>query len=90
MHLHSKLWRSMALFMSLSEAKPRSVDRSRGLSWFVVPEKGACKLVRIVTESLAELKKKLSHAESCDHVATPRRLPGPRATYPLTGISLIR
>jgi len=40
MHLPSKLWRSVALFEPLSEAKPRSVDRIRGLSWFVVPEKG--------------------------------------------------
>jgi hypothetical protein len=40
MHLPSKFCRSMALFMSLSEAKPRSVDRSWGLSWFVVPSMG--------------------------------------------------
>jgi len=27
-----------ALLLPNSEAEPRSVDRSRGLSWFVVPE----------------------------------------------------
>jgi len=40
MHLPSKLWRSMALFVPISEARPRSPYRSRGLSFFVVPEKG--------------------------------------------------
>jgi hypothetical protein len=40
MPLPSKLWRSMALFVHFSEAKPRSVDRSRGLSWFIVHEQG--------------------------------------------------
>jgi len=40
MHLPSKLWRSEALFEPFSEAKLRSVDRSRGLSWFVALEKG--------------------------------------------------
>jgi len=38
MHLPSKSLRSVALFMPLSEAKPRSADRSLRLSWFVVPE----------------------------------------------------
>jgi len=40
MHLPSKLWRREALFEPFSEAKLRSVDCSRGLSWFVVLEKG--------------------------------------------------
>jgi len=39
-HLPSELWRSVALFVPLSEAKPRSVDRSRDLSCFVEPVKG--------------------------------------------------
>ena len=40
MHLPSKSLRSVALFIPLSEAKPRSAGRSTGLSWFVVPENG--------------------------------------------------
>jgi len=40
MSLPSKLWRSMRSLLPISEAEPRSVDRSRGLSWFVVPNTG--------------------------------------------------
>ena len=38
MSLPSKLWRSAALFLRISEAKPRSACNSPELSYFVVTD----------------------------------------------------
>gem|GEM_PF-602156 len=44
-----------ALLLPISEAEPRSVDRSRGLSWFVVPENRRMKVGMITCQAWSPL-----------------------------------